>query len=66
MTYVRASPPSSARPSLPPDLWVRWERASMWRAPEFNTLHVAVAGEAAEANLNISQRQPPLARVGAI
>ena len=34
---------------LPPDLWERWERASIWRMPEFNTLGVPIAGEPAEA-----------------
>ena len=30
---------------LPPDLWERWERSSIWRMPEFNTLGIPVAGE---------------------
>jgi len=30
---------------LPPDLWERFERASIWRMPEFNTNDVAVACE---------------------
>lgn len=30
---------------LPPDLWERFERASIWRMPEFNTADVAVACE---------------------
>ncbi len=34
---------------LPPDLWERWERSSIWRAPEFNTLGTPVAGEPASA-----------------
>jgi sulfotransferase len=34
---------------LPPDLWERYERASIWRMPEFNTLGVPVACEPAEA-----------------
>ena len=30
---------------LPPDLWERFERTSIWRLPEFNTTGVPVAGE---------------------
>lgn len=30
---------------LPPDLWERWERASIWRMPEFNTLGTSIADE---------------------
>ena len=33
---------------LPPDLWELWERASIWRMPEFNKLGVPIAGEPAE------------------
>lgn len=29
---------------LPPDLWERWERSSLWRMPEFNTTGTPVAG----------------------
>jgi sulfotransferase len=29
---------------LPPDLWERYERASIWRMPEFNTEDIPVAG----------------------
>jgi sulfotransferase len=32
------------RTILPPDLWERYERASIWRAPEFNTLNIPIAG----------------------
>ena len=28
---------------LPPDLWEKYERASIWRAPEFNTLGTPIA-----------------------
>ena len=34
---------------LPPDLWERFERSSVWRMPEFNTTAVAVACEPSEA-----------------
>ncbi len=30
---------------LPPDLWERWERSSIWRMPEFNTLRTRIADE---------------------
>ena len=41
--------PVERKTILPPDLWQRWESASIWRAPEFNTEAVAVAetGQAA-------------------
>ena len=32
---------------LPPDLWERYERQSIWRMPEFNTTSTQVAGEPA-------------------
>ncbi len=32
---------------LPPDLWERYERASIWRMPEFNTTGVPVADQPA-------------------
>ena len=32
---------------LPPDLWERWERSSIWRMPEFNTLGTPIADEPA-------------------
>ena len=35
------------RTILPPDLWARWEGASIWREPEFNTLGTPVAEPAA-------------------
>ena len=34
---------------LPPDLWERYERTSIWRMPEFDTLGVAVACEPTRA-----------------
>ena len=33
---------------LPPDLWERYERSSIWRMPEFNTTGTPIAGEPAE------------------
>ena len=35
---------------LPPDLWERWERSSIWRMPEFNTLGTPIAGESTRAS----------------
>ena len=32
------------RSILPPDLWVRYEGASIWRNPDFNTQNVALVG----------------------
>jgi sulfotransferase len=37
--------PVERKSILPPDLWERYERASIWRMPEFNTLDVPVAAE---------------------
>ena len=43
---VRREVRLSERPTiLPPDLWERFERGSIWRMPEFNTARVAVACE---------------------
>ncbi len=33
---------------LPPDLWERYERTSIWRMPEFNTTATPIAGEPVE------------------
>ena len=34
---------------VPPDLWERWERLSIWRMPEFNTAGTPLADETAGA-----------------
>jgi sulfotransferase len=39
---VRAIPRETI---LPPDLWERFERTSIWRMPEFNTAKVPIVGE---------------------
>ena len=39
--------PVERKTILPPDLWERWERSSIWRMPEFNTLGTPIVGEAA-------------------
>ncbi|MGI3903289.1 MAG: sulfotransferase family protein [Janthinobacterium lividum] len=37
--------PVERKTILPPDLWERYERTSIWRAPEFNTGGTPVAGD---------------------
>ena len=41
--------PVERKTILPPDLWERWERSSIWRMPEFNTLSTPIADEARAA-----------------
>lgn len=46
--HVRRQVRAIARETiLPPDLWERFERTSIWRMPEFNTAGIPVVGEPA-------------------
>ena len=46
---VRPQVRATARKTiLPPDLWERYERATIWRMPEFNTARIPIACEPAE------------------
>ena len=38
----RATRPAERQTILPPDLWSRYERESIWRDPEFNTRGVPI------------------------
>ncbi len=43
--------PVERKTILPPDIWERWERSSIWRMPEFNTLGTPIAAEPAKTSI---------------